>query len=316
MSVNQSSIKNLRSHWALSAISDADLARASEVVNERLVERAIGQHIEFSFTENATDDDLIRRVSLAYEMAAIEGLDQLVRTTNPDTKLSEQSGAAAYCVFDMRRLLPVPEAAAERVYHILHLSALAYCGDRWSDLRRWYREHSEALVSPSVADCPWDTRLLYRLFECWVRLFRKNGWNDLDQIHEIIAGLREDQKTYESGLLNTDAPKGEVAQTALRLVALYHWAKATEVLAEYMLQGSPQSAYTLLDKHFEAATTGATASTDAQLEILLRWLHAAGHLMVANSVWWATRTVNSRVTDFVKSITKRANEAQHHQPER
>ena len=36
---------------------------------------------------------------------------------------------------------------------------------------------------------------------CWVRLFRKRGWDDLDRITEIIAGLREDQKRFEKGRL-------------------------------------------------------------------------------------------------------------------
>jgi Lhr-like helicase len=76
-----------------------------------------------------------------------------------------------------------------------------------------------------------------------------------------------------------------------------------------MLQGSPQTVYSLLDKHFEAAIAGATASADARLEVILRWLNAAGHEMVAGSVWWATRAVNSRVSQFVRSITSREHQA-------
>ena len=76
-----------------------------------------------------------------------------------------------------------------------------------------------------------------------------------------------------------------------------------------MLQGAPQNAFTLLDKHFEAAIKAATASADAQHEVILRWLYAAARIMVSGSLWWGTRTVNSRVTDFVRSLTKRE-----HQP--
>ena len=308
MSVLQGSIKQLESHWAVKAIPEQERIRAAEIVNERLVTGAVGRQIEFSFAKNDTDDDLLRKVALAYELAAIEGLDEISRTTNPDTKLGDQSGAAAYCAFDYRRLFEVPSTPPERVFHVLQLSALAYCGDRWSDLRRWYRENDAVISAPSVADVPWDRRLLYRLFDCWVRLFRKHGWDDLDQIREIIAGLREDQKQYEQVVL-TKSPSSDPAQKALLLVALYHWARGTEALAEYMLQGSPQNIYTLLDKHFEAAVAAATASADVQFEVILRWLHAAGHIMVANSVWWATRTVNSRVTNFVRSITKREHQA-------
>jgi hypothetical protein len=291
------------------AIAVGDRERAANLVNERLVTRAVGQHIDFAFTQSETDDDLLRKVALAYELAAIEGLEELSRTTNPNATLSNQSAAAAHCAFDVRRLLVVPEPTLDRIFHVLHLSALAYCGDRWSDLRRWYREHDNILSVPSLEEVPWDRRLLYRLFDCWARLFRKDGWGDLDQVRVIVAGLREDQKAFESGLLNDTSPNEGRTQLALRLVSLYHWAKGTEVLAEYMLQGTPPNIYTLLDKHFEAAIQGATGSTDAQLEIILRWLHAAGHVMVSGSVWWATRTVNSRVSDFVRSITKREHQA-------
>ncbi len=134
--------------------------------------------------------------------------------------------------------MPVPNPIDERLFHILHLAALAYCGDQWSDLRRWFRENQSIVVSPSVAGLPWDKRLLYRLYDCWFRLFRKNSWDDLDRIREIVAGLREDQQTYEAGLLN-NGNNSQDRHMAMRLVCLYHWAKATELLAVYMLQGTP-----------------------------------------------------------------------------
>jgi replicative superfamily II helicase len=43
--------------------------------------------------------------------------------------------------------------------------------------------------------------------------------------------------------------------------------------------------------------------------MILRWLHAAGRIMVTNSLWWGTRTVNRRVSNFVKSLTKREHKA-------
>ena len=131
-------------------------------------------------------------MALAYELAAIEGLDELSRPAGLNRELREQAVAASFRAFDIRRLLPVPVETLDRLFFVLQLSAVAYCGDRRSDLRRWYREQGEALRAPSVADAEWDRRLLFRLFECWVRLFRKDGWDDLDRIREIVAGLRND----------------------------------------------------------------------------------------------------------------------------
>jgi len=101
--------------------------------------------------------------------------------------------------------------------------------------------------TPSVAGASWDRRLLYRLFECWVRLLRKKNWDDLDRVREIVAGLREDQRQFEESVLNN----GNTAQDramAFRLIALYHWAKATELLAVYMMQGTPAGVAVELDK--------------------------------------------------------------------
>ena len=308
MTIIAAAFQNLQSHWALSAIPEEERTRAAERVNERLVRQAVGRQITFAFAEEENDDGLLERVALAYEMAAIEGLDALSRPDGGDNGLRGQAAAASHHAFDIRRLAPIPEKAEERIFHVLQLAAIAYCGDRWSDLRRWFTENRSAIAVPSVSDAPWDRRLLYRLFECWVRLFRKDGWDDLDRIREIIAGLREDQRTHEKARLrNGSAVEDRVV--ALRLIALYHWAKATEILAEYMLQGQSRTVFGDLDKHFESGIKAATASGDARHEVILRWLHAAGRIMVTNSLWWGTRTVNSRVSAFVKALTKREHQA-------
>lgn len=304
MSVSKKALDALQSHWAVSAIGKTDLERAERLVSERLAHRAVGRQIAFSFSWRTDDNTLLERVALAFEVAAVEGLEELSRPFGDDGELRDQATAASFRAFDIRRLLPVPAENHDRLLFVLQLSTIAYCGDRWSDLRRWYKENKTALKPPSVAGTQWDRRLLYRLFDCWVRLFRKDGWDDLDRIREIIAGLREDQGHFESDRLQNDSSTEDRA-IALRLAALYHWAKGTEILARYMLQGEPTNPFSSLEKHFEGATRAATASGDAQHELVLRWMHAAARIMVTNSLWWATRAVNSRTSCFVRSLTRR-----------
>ncbi|HWQ96233.1 MAG TPA: DEAD/DEAH box helicase, partial [Candidatus Methylomirabilis sp.] len=303
MIVNDDSLRKVDSHWAILAVGEAERNRGLKVADARLVKQAVGRQMYIDFAEIDNDSDLLRRLSMAYEMAAIEGLKAVLNPTDPNHELRQQCAAGAWRAFDICRLFNLPEQTEESIFHILHLSALAYCGDRWSDLRRWYNENEQNLPKPSVADVPWDRRLLYNLFECWLCLFRKKGWNDLDRIRYIIIGLRNDQKTYESDALNNNSDASDKAM-AFRLIALYHWAKATELLAVYMLQGEPPDIATKLDKHFESGVEAATATQDARLEVLLRWLHVASRQMVAGSIWWVTRGVNSRVSQFVKSTTK------------
>ncbi len=128
---------------------------------------------------------------------------------------------------------------------------------------------------------------------------------EMAAIEGLDAFLREDQKKYEAGSLNNGSNVKDRAM-ALRLIALYHWSKGTELLAIYMLQGEPPGIGPLLNKHFEAGTTAAIAAGDAQMEVLLRWLHAASRQMVAGSLWWVARAVNSRVARFVSDATKQA----------
>ena len=304
MSLSSGALEALTEHWAIAAVGRDELARIDNLVHERLARRAVGRQISFSFSELPEDEPVLERLALAFELAAIEGLDELSRPAGENRVLRDQAVAASFRAFDIRRLLPVPAETHERLYFVLQLSAVAYCGDRWSDLRRWYKDQHEALRAPSVADAAWDRRLLYRLFDCWVRLFRKEGWDDLDQIREIIAGLRNDQRIHEEQRLRNGSEAVDRA-IAFRLAGLYNWAKGTETLARYMLQGEPGDPFGVLDKHFEAGIKAAAASGDAQHEVVLRWLHATARIMVTNSLWWATRTVNSRTSEFVRSLTRR-----------
>jgi len=303
MSLKQETLDRLELHWAVTAIAADERQRANEIAQTGLLQKAVGRQLHLLIEDSAYTEDLLKRVALAYEIAAIEGLPAFLSQSPEQDSLRLQCVAGSWRAFEFHRLLPVPTVNEERIFHVLHLASLAYCGDRWSDVRRWFTENKAIIAAPSVANQQWHLRLLYRLFDCWVRLLRKNGWDDLDQIREIIAGLREDQREYEKSSLNSGSNAQDRAM-ALRLIAFYHWAKATEVLACYALQGEPRGVHALLDKHFEAATDAATVCGDATLEILMRWIHAASRQMVSGSLWWVAHSINSRVTHFVGSVTK------------
>ena len=308
MTLSHSTLRDLNDHWAVAAIGSEELDRISNLVNERLAHRALRNQIRFSFAQELEDGRHLERAALAYELAAIEGLDELSRPAGENASLRDRAIAASFQAFEIRRLLPLPSDPHDRLFLVLQISATAYCGDRWTDLRRWFNEEAAAATTPSVADVSWDRRLLYRLFDCWVRLFRKEGWDDLDRIREIVAGLRADQQTHEEQVLQNDSKSTDRAM-ALRLVALYNWAKATETLGAYVLQGEPTDPFGAFDKHFDAGISAGAASGDAQLEMVLRWLHASARIMVTNSLWWAARSVNSRVSEFVRALTHRHHQA-------
>lgn len=306
MSISHNDLIQVDQHWAIQAIANADRIKALEQSEEFLVEASLGSILN---RENSQfDQDLMNRVAMAYELAAIEGLHALLHPAKNEEsqRLQRMAQAGAHRAFGLYRVLSLPQENESKLCQILHTASLAYCADRWTDLRRWFDEQIHEDPVPSVADVTWDKRLLYRIFDCWLRLLRKNRWDDLDQIAEIILGLRKDQAQYEESLLEqTQGP--EATNIALRLVALYHWAKATEQLATYMLQGEPPAIDSELDQHFEAGIKAAQGALDSQLEMMLRWLHVAGRKMVAGSLWWVAHTVNSRVSRFVSHVTKHKN---------
>ncbi len=295
-------LDTLENHWAVVAVAKDDRARAHDVANARLVQDALGEQLHLSVVAQPADEGLLERVAAAYEVAAVEGLDALLHASPQRQGLATQAQAGAFRTFEIRRVLPIPTGEIERVFHVLHLGALAYAGDRWADLRRWLFEHEEATGSPNAANVPWDKRVLFRVYDGWLRLFRKNSWNDLHGIAEVVAGLRSEQQQYERDLLHRDNVAENQAM-ALRLVALYHWARATEQLSKYMLQGQPTGIAQELDLHFEKAIKAGAATADMELEILLRWLHVAARRMVAGSLWAATAGINSRVSRFVRAVT-------------
>jgi len=303
MSLSKEALDRVDAHWAVVAVGEQERDRGFEVADFRLVSRAVGRQMQLEFDPEPTDGALLDRLATAYELAAIEGLGAFLQTSPSGDTMREQFVAGASRAYELRRLFAIPEPDNERIFHVLHLSSLACCGDRWSDIRRWYVENPQAIMSPSVADQPWRQRLLFRLFDCWVRLFRKKGWDDLDRVREIIAGLREDQREFEQADLDSGSNEKDRA-SALRLIAFYNWAKATELLAKFVLQGEPRGIIASLDKHFEAATEASRACGDAQLEVLMRWLHATSRQMVSGSLWNVAQSINSRVSRFVGEATK------------
>lgn len=303
MSLSFDQLQAIDQHWAVQSVDSEIIARAFESEKFGLIKNAIGDL--FTETDYEPDFEAITQVAAVYEFAAIENMDALLHSA-PKTSEKNAAISGAHRAFGLMRVLPIPEGLDQKIFHVLHLSGLAYVGDRWTDLKRWFEENEQILSAPSVADVAWNKRIVYRLFDAWVRLLRKRSWDDLEQIAEIIVCLRSEQGHHEREFL--DKAHGIAKQSeAVKLVALYHWAKATERLATYVLQGAPLSIDSELDLHFEAALKAAQIACDTKLETVLRWLHLCSRKMVEGSIWWVAHSVNSRVSRFVEHITRHKN---------
>ena len=233
------------------------------------------------------DSSLLTRYAIAYELMAVEYAEALLVPAESvqENEMREKAEAASQAVFRVKRAFKLPRDYEKRIYHILNLASVAYAAEQWADIQRWLRIHANDISLPDSPSQKWDSRLLFQLFECWVSLFRKEGREDLNRISKIIIQLQAEQRDYERSFIES---AGKSARTAaFRLVAFYQWAKATELLAQYMLQGTPIDIEVRLAEHFKAAQQMALVSNAHELELLLRWLHVAARRMVEGSLWRA-----------------------------
>lgn len=304
--IGQTAFSLLSEHWAVAAVGEA--AGEARLLSGRAhAARALEDVLEIATGLGDSDLELLERVSLAYEVAAVENLDPLLLAFVPEADQAEAdvARAGAHHAFEIRRALPLPEDPANRIYFVLHLVALAYAGDRWTDAQRWLSEHAVE-VSVDSQGAVWDERILATLYQGWLALLRKSGWEDLTTVALSVQTLREQQKEFEPELLQQDKPLARRA-AALRLVALYNWARATEAVGSYLTTGSAGvdgPVETVLDQHFEAATSAAGASGDLRLETLLRWLHVAARQMASGALWSAPNADNPHVAAFIDHLVR------------
>lgn len=300
--LKKSDLDRLESHWAVAAIPEKDRKKCFHTIEKLRVESSVEKSIKFNFTIQENWQDSLFKMALAYEIPAIENIIALTNYTNENCD-RELFSASAWRCFDLYSVMKMPEDVNDKIFFVLHVCAMAYCGERWNDLKRWFLHNREIILSGVMdeADDDWDQKLLKAIFRCWIKLFVKKDWDDLSLIGKEIINLRESQQFYEEKYLN----KSQDSQhSAFLLIALYNLSKSTELLATYMMQGEPTTIHGQLDKHFENSIEAALYAKDTEFETILRWLHCASIYMIDGSVWWIARAINSRTTDFVKYVTK------------
>lgn len=299
MTVRSEALRALDNHWALEAFGFERVDRVHRAANDLYVAQSVAGISVRRGSGESIPLSTIRHLADAYEVAAIEGLDDL-RMGAP-TDLANQAAAASFRLYELLRGLPVPENDPEFSRHVLHLAAVAYSADRWSELRGWLRGVEVSQPEPEE-DQDWDQNLLHELTSVWIRLIRKDGWEDLDAVAASVTALRQIQEDRELAMFAATPPV-ERASKAWRLIALYHWARATEQLAQYMMQGEPTDIRSEVSYHFDRASDAALSSSDLSLDVLLRWLHTASHMMVRGSFWsMAATSASARrlVTDAAR----------------
>lgn len=286
-------------HWLLDSMADkrrAALREADRVQFYREMGREPGDF----------DTERLCEMAAALEIAV---LDLEVERLADDPERRDLSRQAAGDSFRLLRMLPLPNDPMAAGTHLLRASVLAVLGDCGTDAARWLRTLEEAELWPDLPldAVDWGERCRATLTDVWLRLVRKNGWEDRDTVLERVAALRTTQQAFEREYLNAFEPL-QAKRSALELIAIYHLAKAADVLAHYITDGVVDGSHQIqpvLDSHFDPAIEACEAAQLIELGPLTRLLSRAAAQMADNALWTVTRAVNSRVTEFVRELVSR-----------
>lgn len=286
-------------HWLLDSIEEERASALKEADSAQFYRELTGEASTIR-TEN------IQRVAAVLEFAVVELAPERL---NPDSQQSTLRTKAAADAFRLLRMLPLPHDPVAAASHLLRASSLAVIGDRSPDAARWLRslDKQGAWPTPTIHSSDWGARCRATIIETWLRLIRKKGWEDRDAVLEQIAALREHQAEFERDYLASVDPLN-AKRFAIELIALYHLAKAADILAHFMTDGVVDGNYRvehLLDTHFERALIAIDTGSLVELHTFTRLLEQAATQMVRNSLWTVTRAVNSKVTAFVRELVSR-----------
>lgn len=287
------------SHWLLDAMADKRrlaLREADRLQFYREMDREVPDF----------DGEILRESASALEIAV---LDLEVDRLADDPERRALSRQAAGDAFRLLRMLPLPTNPMDAGTHLLRASVLAVLGDRGADAARWLRSLGESQQWPDLPlDTPdWGERCRATLTDVWLRLVRKKGWSDRDAVLERVADLRSAQQNFEQEYLYAFEPL-DAKRSALELIAIYHLAKAADVLAHYITDGVVDGSHQIqpvLDSHFDRAIDACDTAQLIELGPLTRLLARAAQQMADNALWTVTRAVNSRVTEFVRELVNR-----------
>lgn len=276
------------------------------LVEQRKIALKIADRIqiydELLHTTTEFDIELVRDVANGLELASLNLIIEHYSEDDEKLKLLRECAADAFRLF---RVLPMSQNPIDGAMALLRLSTLAVLGDKGADAARLLR--LKKWDNLPINSDNWGERTWATILDIWLRLIRKNGWEDRDIVLERVSRLRENQNEFEKRYLDAMNPL-YVKSAALELIGLYHLAKAAEIFALFITDGVVEGNFQvrqLLETHFDRVLEVCQHSQMFDLESLTYLLGASSKQMIDNSIWTVTRAVNTRVTQFVRALVNR-----------
>lgn len=261
----------------------------------------INRMIRPSDTQTSGDTTALENAIGVHELAIVDYW-QFAFDSDPanSTKRKIFHHTCSEC-FSLMEAYPIPKNSVQMMVHVLKMLAYAYMGEKWEGMQRYLKEY-HTVLKPAT-DSRWDHVLLAGIYEAILLLAGKISFDDILRSRKIITDLRERQKFSEEAYLNDTSADSRMRAT-YQLASLYHLAKSVDLVGEYMLRGTPDDIDARLDYHFEKALSHSEHTGVIELDILLRILHTTFRKMTYNSIWVIAKRINSKVTEFVESVTR------------
>ncbi|MBL0210767.1 MAG: DEAD/DEAH box helicase [Holophagaceae bacterium] len=276
--------------WILDSIDASRIEEAKGEAARRRIFKALQLQPGFPFGESNLD-----HASRVLDLALYGQLLQPV----PDI---EQIRSLASRTFEVMRTITAPEGSADHLEWLLRLTCLAVLADRSADARRILK--LEPLEVDGVSN-EWGQRVKNSIYSAWLLIIRKQGWEDLRKVQESVDTLRTLQGEFEQHYLEAQG-EGQVGKTAAwELVALYHLAKAAELMAAFTNQGVVEGTFDIgpkLQAQFDRALLACEHGNLAALEVLVRTLALSSTELCRNSIWSISRAVPSKVRKFIEGL--------------
>jgi len=128
----------------------------------------------------------------------------------------------------------------------------------------------------------WDVRIIYTIFNSLFFLVVKNSWKDIEKAVENINQLRKEQQEFEANFLNQVRKDSQLHGSA-KIVSLYHFAKSIELLAFFLIGGTPTDIENKMEYYFRIASDFAELSQNISLVLLYKYFKKFSIKLIRNT---------------------------------
>lgn len=213
--------------------------------------------------------------------------------------------------FDIASLLPCECKSDEDIYEIIKVISLGYLGEHAHWLRDFLISQKNAIDNLQIPE-KWNSRLLRKCFQVMVSLVIKKSWADISHSISAINQLRNEQQQFEEQFLSQVKEEGQ-PYGAAEVVSLYHFAKTTEMVGQYLLEGRIENGqYDVENKikyHLKVAREFAGAAGNMMLELLYQYVEAFAIKLCKNTIWYTLTGINHWVSAFNQFVARREENA-------